>query len=203
MDWVRDLFRTAQRWWRAIGDWWDRHFSRPDRDEPAAARTGAASAVTLVRALLYVFIGLAVVLILWVIWLVVKQARRVAPAVVAAQAVAAATPDLRDENIQAAQLPADGWLALARQQAALGEWRLALRALYLATLARLATDGLISLAKFKTNLDYERELRRRALSRTEVVNGFSIRRRQFESVWYGQGAAGEAEVQEWMTELMR
>src|SRR5204863_6692298 len=117
---------------------------------------------------------------LWRGWLVGQQARRSARPILAEQAVADAAPDLTDENVQAAQLPADGWLALAREQAARGEWRLALRALYLATLARLAAEGLISLAKFKTNLDYEREVRRRALSREEITAAFARRRREFE-----------------------
>lgn len=204
VEMLRDGLKAVGRWARAARDWWDRHFGR-SRGEPepsATARAGAAS-LSLVRLLLYGFIAAAVVLILWLVYLVWRQARQTAPAVLAAQAVAEAAPDLRDENIQAAQLPWDGWLALARQQAAAGEWRLALRALYLATLARLAAEELISLAKFKTNLDYERELRRRALSRVEIVARFVTRRRSFEDVWYGRAAAGEAEVRAWLAELER
>jgi len=81
------------------------------------------------------------------------------------------------------------------------EWRLALRALYLATLAGLAADGLISLAKFKTNLDYERELRRRALTRHELVARFAARRKMFEDVWYGHAAPVEPAVRGWLAEL--
>jgi hypothetical protein len=203
IDWLNDGLRVVRRWWNAVTDWWDRNFTRdksPQR-EPTSSGGGGAAAGSLIRLLLYVLIGVAVLLLLWVIWLVIRQARQQMKPVLAAQAVASATPDLRDENVQAAQLPADGWLALARQQAALGEWRLALRALYLATLARLAGEGLISLAKFKTNLDYERELRRRALSRAEIVARFATRRRVFESVWYGAVEPGEADVREWMAEL--
>ena len=70
-------------------------------------------------------------------------------------------------------------------------------------LAQLAAEGLISLARFKTNLDYERELRRRALSRVEVVGRFVMRRRAFESVWYGRELVAEKDVREWMAELER
>ncbi len=197
---------TAKSIGRRIGkivDWFERHFSSDRSDPEKANRSGGAAAISLLRLLLYVFIAVAVVLILWVIWLMVRGARRHAMPVLAAQAVTAAAPDLRDENVQAAQLPVDGWLTLAREQAAKGEWRLALRALYLATLARLATEGLVSLAKFKTNLDYEREVRRRALSRTEIVARFAARRREFEDVWYGRAQPGEAHVRAWMTELER
>jgi hypothetical protein len=190
---------------RAIGkviDWFSRHF----RDTPSsrdAVEGTAATAGAIVRMLLYVFIGAAVLLILWVIWLMVRNAKRHATPVLTAQGVAGAVPDLRDENVHAAQLPVDGWLALAREHAGRGEWRLALRALYLATLARLAAEGLVSLAKFKTNLDYEREVRRRALSRTEIVAGFSRRRREFEEVWYGRAEPGESVIQAWLAELER
>ena len=171
--------------------------------DAAKAAGGGVEGVEGLRVLLYLFIAAAVLLIGWVVVLMVKQAKRHAAPRLTARAVAVAAPDLRDENVQAALLPADGWLALAREQAARGEWRLAWRALYLATLARLAADGLLSLAKFKTNLDYERELRRRALSRAEIVARFAARRRGFEAVWYGREQPGEAAVREWLTELER
>jgi hypothetical protein len=62
---------------------------------------------------------------------------------------------------------------------------------------------LVSLAKFKTNLDYEREVRRRALSRGEVAARFATRRRAFEDVWYGREQAIETAVREWLAELER
>lgn len=202
LDTVVEMVRAVGRAIGRVIDWFGRLF----RGSPAARESVGAAVGTgamLMKVLLYVLIGAAVILLLWVIWLVVRSAQRHAAPVVAAQAVTATVPDLRDENVQAAQLPADGWLALAREQAGRGEWRLALRALYLATLARLAAEGLVSLAKFKTNLDYEREVRRRALSRSEVVARFATRRREFEDVWYGRAEPAEAQVRAWMTELER
>jgi len=192
---VRSLGRTL----RDAVDWIQRRFFG---DRPTATHAAGGAVLDVLRFALYLFIGAAVVLILWVIWLIARQARRVPTPVLMAQAVAAA-PDLRGDNVQAAQLPADGWLALAREQAARGEWRLALRALYLATLAQLAAEGLISLARFKTNLDYEREVRRRALSRSEVAARFARRRREFEDVWYGRANADEPAVRAWMAEFPR
>ncbi len=201
IDLVAEASRAVGRRIRAILDWFERRFSGGGSEREKAGDGGAA-ALSVLRVLLYVFIGVAVLLIGWVIWLMVRGSRLSARPVLAATAVAAA-PDLRDENVQAAQLPADGWLALAREQAAKGEWRLAWRALYLATLARLAAEGLVSLAKFKTNLDYERELRRRALSRTEIVARFAVRRRAYEDVWYGRVEPGEPQVRAWLAELER
>jgi hypothetical protein len=200
VDMLREGWLSARQTARRILRWLEKlFFSNPSSE---TSKSGAMSGLAVLRLFLYLFIGLAIVLILWVIFVIWKSAVRTPMPLLTAR-VAAAAPDLRDENLQAAQLPLDGWLALAREQAARGEWRLAWRALYLATLTRLAADGLLSLAKFKTNLDYERELRRRALSRTEVVTHFARRRRAFEDVWYGRAEPVQDEVQAWLTELER
>jgi hypothetical protein len=148
-----------------------------------------------------VAIAVVVVVLGYVIWLAWRQGRRTATAAATVQAAVVAQPDLRDENVQAAQLPADGWLALAHEQMARGDWRLALRALYLGSLARLGSEGLLTLARFKTNQDYERELRRRALNRTALHGWFRGRRHEFEAVWYGRAQPGEAQVRAWLAEL--
>ncbi|MDO8544315.1 MAG: hypothetical protein Q7S40_28070 [Opitutaceae bacterium] len=198
---LRDSIRWVGRLARNFADWVRQWF--PDRQD-AAEQRAAATVTEVVRILLYGFIGFALLVIGWLVWLIVRRVRHETGLAVAAQPLAAAAaPDLRDENLHAAQLPADEWLALARGQMARGEWRLALRALYLATLARLAREGFITLAKFKSNLDYERELRRRVWSRAGVVSHFAARRRSFESVWYGRHEPGEDVVREWLAELER
>jgi len=196
---IREIGRSIGRGVGQAAEWLDGLFRSKDPSSRSRAGSTGLSWV-LLRVMLYVLIAAAVVLIGVVAWLMWKQSRRSASPTVTARAVAA-EPDLNDENVQAAHLPADGWLALARERMAAGEWRLALRALYLATLAGLAADGLISLAKFKTNLDYERELRRRALTRNELVARFAARRRMFEDVWYGHAAPAEPAVRGWLTEL--
>ena len=120
---------------------------------------------------------------------------------VQATPVGEARPDLGDESVQASELPEAGWLALAREQVGAGQWRLALRALYLALLARLAAEGRLTLARHKTNLEYERELHRRAWQQPEVTARFGRRRRQFEDSWYGAVVPDVPSVRSWLTEL--
>ncbi|TAL00369.1 MAG: DUF4129 domain-containing protein, partial [Verrucomicrobia bacterium] len=98
-------------------------------------------------------------------------------------------PDLTDENIGADQLPEDGWTKLARDLIARGEFRLAMRAFYLANLAHLAERNLIGLARFKSNRDYERELHRRAHAIPTLLPTFAENLSAFERVWYGTHAA--------------
>ena len=96
-----------------------------------------------------------------------------------------AVPDVADENVGADQLPEDGWSRLARELLERGELRLALRAFYLASLASLADRNLITLAKFKSNLEYQRELDRRAHALPVVTGAFGENLSVFERVWYG------------------
>ncbi len=97
----------------------------------------------------------------------------------------AAAVDLEDEEVSAADLPEDRWVGLAEDLARRGEYRLALRALFLAGLARLDTLGLIRLARGKTNRDYLAELARRGGDRPQAAEAFRRCIRLFEGVWYG------------------
>ncbi len=93
--------------------------------------------------------------------------------------------DLEDEEVSAADLPEDRWVGLAEDLARRGEYRLALRALFLAGLARLDTLGLVRLARGKTNRDYLAELARRGGDRPQAPDAFRRCIRLFEGVWYG------------------
>jgi hypothetical protein len=102
----------------------------------------------------------------------------------AAEAIQPA-PDLKVENVAADQLSEEGWIKLGRQLLEGGEFRVALRAFYLASLAHLAERDLITIAKFKSNHEYERELRRRAHALPDLATLFEQSVTVFESVWYG------------------
>jgi hypothetical protein len=99
--------------------------------------------------------------------------------------VITAKPDLRDENVGADTLPEQGWLTLAHELIAKGELRLALRAFYFAGLAHLGTRELISIALFKSNREYENELRRRARAYPDALDAFSQNIAVFDRAWYG------------------
>jgi hypothetical protein len=120
-----------------------------------------------------------------------RKNRRRGEEVVTTQAIQP-VPDLTDENVAADQLPEDGWTTLARELLARGEFRLALRAFYLASLAHLAERNLVSLARFKSNRDYERELQRRAHAFPNLTASFGENVSAFDRVWYGRHeASGE------------
>ena len=101
------------------------------------------------KLLAYVLLAAAVAGLAWI----VLRLRRSRPTTRAAAAIPApsAIPDLEAESVSAELLPEDGWLAMASEKAALGEWRLALRAVYLGALAHLARRELLRLAPSKSN----------------------------------------------------
>lgn len=130
---------------------------------------------------LIVLVALVIGALLYFLWRI-----RLKPKAAVAEALAAAPPpDLADENITAEQLPEDGWLRLGLEMLDRGDLRLALRAFYLASLAHLAERNLVTLAKFKSNRDYERELLRRSHALPEVAQLFSDNVSTFDRVWYG------------------
>jgi len=157
------------------------------------------SAVTPLQIL--IFSLLAIVICTLVVFFIRhwKNRRRAHPVVHSAALPAA--PDLTDENVGAEQLPEDGWMKLARELLERGEYRLALRAFYLAGLAHLAGHNLISLAKFKSNRDYERELRRRSHAFPELPPAFCEMVGTFERVWYGRHEASLELVGEFTSQV--
>jgi len=128
---------------------------------------------------------LIVLLVGVLVWLVVRVWKRRGPAEEIIAEAIAPMPNVADENVGAEQLPEEGWLRLARDLLQRGELRLALRAFYPASLAALAGRNLITLAKFKSNRDYERELLRRSHALQEVPRVFSENVSVFERSWYG------------------
>ncbi len=98
----------------------------------------------------------------------------------------AATPvRLDEEGVTADQLPEEQWIALALECIRQENYRLALRAYYLASLAWLGQSGFIAIHSGKTNREYELELRRKARQFTEARGLFGANVSAFEAVWYG------------------
>ena len=145
--------------------------------------TSSDSDLTSQKQLWYLLGAIAVVILAAVLWFLWKRKKTRNIAVPAEPA--GVLPNVADENVLANQLPEDEWQTMARDFLLRGELRLSLRALFLATLAGLSRVELISIAKFKSNLDYQKELQRRARARSELQQLFSENMFLFESSWYG------------------
>jgi hypothetical protein len=183
--WVERIFKKIESWIAATGrgirdllSWlrW-RPTTNPSRSRFAVEWfPGLRVLVIVLAAALLALAGL----LLWRMW------RRRRDSFDASGAPSALPmPEIANEDVGANELPEDGWLGLARELMDRGESRLALRALYFATLAHLAERNLITIARFKSNRDYERELSRRGHVLPEVLNLFGQNVKVFDRTWYG------------------
>lgn len=195
------LVRWIRRQTKALGDFGSRHIGGVGRAiarvlqrlfsgvKPPTLPSGNTEVdwVTGLKLFLYLLLAVGLGAIAWTVYRLWKRRR---PRTVTEEAPAPiATPDLRAENVSADLLPEDGWLSLAGEMAGRGEWRLALRALYLASLAHLARRELVRLAPFKSNREYREELGRRARTLPAIPAEFSETALAFERVWYGEHTA--------------
>jgi hypothetical protein len=135
------------------------------------------------RALLYTLLLAVAILLSWLLWRTLRSGRNVRVSV--AIPVAAPAMEMTDAGLEAGQQPLDQWIQLARDCIGRQEFRLALRALYLASLAYLAERSLISIQRGKSNQDYARELRRKARGAPELIGAFVQNMGAFERTWYG------------------
>ncbi len=134
------------------------------------------------RALIIIPLVCIVAVLVFLVWRAWKDRR---PRTAATDVAVKPIPDITREDLDATALPEEDWLNLARELIGKGELRLALRAVYLATLACLARQELITIAKYKSDREYELELRRRSHTQPQLAGVFSENRTLFESAWYG------------------
>ncbi|MCL1920332.1 MAG: hypothetical protein FWG50_04520 [Kiritimatiellaeota bacterium] len=179
---VERFMERMEKWRKKLAAWLEKIFTRKDRDVSLHSPSGiSASALTWLIAAGVALAGGVMVFLLW------QQRRRTAGV---GQAVAAPqeadVPDVADERVTAEVLAEDEWLRLAERLCAEGERRKAARAFFLACLACLARREWVTLKRFKTNADYLREMRRRALGRVFDDGPFCAAVGVFESGWYGE-----------------
>ncbi|HYT61312.1 MAG TPA: DUF4129 domain-containing protein [Haliangiales bacterium] len=204
LDTIRSWARAVGRAARAVVRWiadaldWLREKILGQRAVANERGSGSTDWMVFMQALIFVLLLLAacaVAILFYRIW-----KHRGARPDVAGEAVAP-VPDLADENVVADQLPEDDWLRLARELMGRGEPRLALRALYLASLAHLAQREMIRVAKFKSNRDYEQELRRRARALPVLQAAFAENVGIFDRVWYGLHDVSEEALEHFQVNL--
>ncbi len=183
IKWLLDVLakgiRTLGKWITQLFEWLENLM--PERHKKSVSSN--KSWITSVRVVLILLLLLLLAVLTFVFFRIWRRHRT--GTVEAAVAGVAPLPDLNDEGTKADDLPANRWRVLAEELTAKGELRLAMRALYLATLAYLAEHEMITIEIYKSNRDYEQELRRRAHEREELLVIFSKSMNLFERVWYG------------------
>jgi hypothetical protein len=179
---------------------WIADLFQPRNRTASSSNISFADAATVLKWILILLIVVVLGALLWLLakaW--INRPRVVTTTVDAVPAI----PDVSDENVGADQLPEDGWMRLAMDLMGKGDFRLALRALYLASLAHLAQREMIRLARHKSNRDYLREVDRRARARPEITAAFGTNVGAFDRVWYGRDPATDELVREFRANVER
>lgn len=183
LTWIQEKLETAiqtvKDWISAFVDWLEGLMPKTESTRSESSESWLSS----VRKMLILLVVVLAAVLAGLVWRRLRQRRAVAAESVSA--VIESVPDLLDEDVSANDLPANQWLAIAKELAAKGSVRLAFRALYLAVLAHLAAHGMITIEDSKSNREYERELHRRARGQPDLLSAFSRSLHWFEKVWYG------------------
>ncbi|HEY8210113.1 MAG TPA: DUF4129 domain-containing protein [Myxococcaceae bacterium] len=140
------------RFWRRMGEWL-REFLRPRRDvQPREVDLSPGGGEVMAN-------GLAVVLVAAVLavlaWLVLRRPRRAGNADPEPDVVSSplAPPGVQESALSR---PPEGWAALADELASKGQYREAVRGLYLAALSRLHREGALDYDPSLSNWDHVR-----------------------------------------------
>ncbi len=198
--WMEDISKLARRvrhWIRIAADWVSAELREMFRSKGEPVTAGSAPPKTTLRWAIYAAIALIAILAL----LILQKALSANRQSKTRSSVPSAPVDLKGD-VLASELPEDEWLRLAREALERGDLRLALRAAYLANLAWLGSAGFVAISRFKSNRDYEREVRLRSRS-DEMVSLLRSNREVFESAWYGDEEKTPADVEDMRRNLAK
>lgn len=192
LNWLKDFSGWLRNIWMKLNDWVKKLMPKPnpsfDPSPPA----------TVQQPFLLILIALAAAVLLFFVVKLIRNRRRAKPVPIQAEPVLAHS-ELNDDNLLADSLPETRWQSLANDLLRKGEFRLALRALYMAVLAFLGEREFIRIAKYKSNKEYERELERRTRERQGVIQAFSENVSLFERAWYGSHPVTEEIIEVFAT----
>jgi hypothetical protein len=184
-----DASQEPPGWWQRFTDWLGellkKLFER-DRDAPAPRTqvfTGASGAGA-ANLLVVIVIGLVLAVLVAVLLRALGQRQQDESAQLEVSTLDSAA--LSQDPMSALSRPPEGWAHLADELAARGEYREAVRSLYLALLSRLHREGAILYDSTLSNWDYLRQFK----GRREWLPPFRELTRRFDFAWYGNLPVG-------------
>lgn len=193
---VTRITHTLSRWFDALGRWLKKILPEPgDRGIVEKQETRP-----LARVLLFLLLALTVCVLVFGILRFFLKARLPERLEAGDQRL---VPDLADEATRADDLPPSAWRQLAVQLMEKGEYRLALRALFFETLSCLSEKGLLSIAPFKSNREYHRELAMKAHEKHALLDLFGRTVTFVDRVWYGDAGLGKSELNDFAADQER
>ena len=194
---LENAFKMVSGWIEKLEDWLNKMWPSESTPETSGDRDWRS----VIRVLLIALSAVLVVILL--IYVVKLWRRRLVSKDESQEDSGTEAPDLRDDGIKADELPANRWFDLAKELMAKGDYRLAMRALYLATLSYLAEKELVIVEIYKSNRDYDRELQRRISDQKDLVSAFSESVTVIDRVWYGMHKISRSDVESYFADQER
>lgn len=175
-------------WWKRFTDWLGKQLKKlfeRDKDEPVRPPTfTGASGAGAANVLVVLVIGLVLAVLVAVLLKALGRRQQDESAQLEVRTLDAQA--LAQDPMSALSRPPEGWAHLADELAARGEYREAVRSLYLALLSRLHRDGAILYDSTLSNWDYLRQFK----GRREWLSPFRELTRRFDFAWYGNLPVG-------------
>jgi len=184
---LKKLGRWVRKQAEKFVDWLESFFKH-------RGSTGTTSSGWQTGVRLLLFGALAAALSFLVLLLLRMWRNRTRPAATTDALARPTRSDILEERVTADELPADEWMAMARQFLDNGELRLAVRAMFLGCLVYLANRDKLTIARHKSNREYVMELSRRAHDAPDVLVAFAANVGILERIWYGMHMATEETV---------
>lgn len=180
-SWLLDTFPFLKDWGEAIRKFFKGLFEDDDsldRDESGSLELDLGAVLEL---LAWLVLALVIGMLLYVL------IRHFRPPSILPESQSAGKDliDLSSENLSGEELSLHEWIREGDRLAAENNYRLAIRAYFLAHLSLLGERRLLRLYAFKTNRDYLRELKKHGERQEGTWDAFQMNVREFESQWYG------------------
>ena len=191
VGWVKSFWHSVGRFFEWLTEWVQKVFFP---DDPATESGGGRGGGT--KAVRWLLIALGIGFVLLIVYIFYRQRKALARRILARPVAATPVIDLQDDSVTADQLPEDSWYSLAREWVDKGDYRLALRAMYLGAISHLGRRDLVVIQRWKSGLDYSRELARRTRGTPQVAPAFSKAVHVFECGWYGRHTVDSATLDE-------
>lgn len=167
-----------QKAFSSLGEWLKHLFDRPER--PQSSSSGPTILPEFITTLVWIVIGLVAAGCLYLVGaMVVNNAKR----------VKSSKSLMSDEE---AAMTVDEWLAKAEALIAQGEFREAVRCLYVACLLRLDQCGALEFRRFETNWEHYNRFRNR---KSSVDFNLLTPTKEFDVIWYGNRTQGREDAE--------
>ncbi|AKJ05765.1 uncharacterized protein DUF4129 [Archangium gephyra] len=173
-----------QRFMKWLAEWLEKLFRRTDQTPSRSLSPPGDGGQMVANVLVVVLIAGVLVVLTLVLLRALGKAKAGEDTRLEVSTQDAST--LAADPMNALSRPPEGWAHLADELAARGEYREAVRSLYLALLSRLHREGVIHYDTTLSNWDYLRQFR----SRREWVPSFRELTRRFDFAWYGNLPVG-------------